>query len=317
MYAAEVKSLESALAVRNRLLGAFEAAEGESDPALRAAWLTFVVVGAGPTGVEMAGQIGELARDTLRRDFRAIDPRTARILLVEAADRVLTTFPPSLSAKAERSLERLGVTVLTGRTVVGIDDEKVTIERRRRRVRSDLQPHRHLGGRGHRLEPRVQAGRADRRGARPGRARDRRPGPDAPRSPGGVRARRHGPRARRRTARRSPCPESRRSRCSKAGTRRRSSRARLRGKQTPPFRYRDKGNLATIGRAAAVADIKGLRLSGFVAWVTWLVVHLWFLVGFQNRLLVFIRWTSSFLTHGRGARLIAGPPLNGDRPPSD
>ena len=99
MYASEVKSLESALAVRNRLLAAFEAAEGEPDPALRAAWLTFVVVGAGPTGVEMAGQIGELARDTLRRDFRAIDPRTARILLVEAADRVLTTFPRSLSER--------------------------------------------------------------------------------------------------------------------------------------------------------------------------------------------------------------------------
>jgi NADH dehydrogenase len=95
------------------------------------------------------------------------------------------------------------------------------------------------------------------------------------------------------------------------------TRARLRGKQTPPFRYRDKGNLATIGRGAAVADIKGLRLSGFVAWVTWLVVHLWFLVGFQNRLVVMIRWTSSFITHGRGSRLIAGQPLKGRRPPLD
>jgi NADH dehydrogenase len=94
------------------------------------------------------------------------------------------------------------------------------------------------------------------------------------------------------------------------------TRARLRGKEAPPFRYRDKGNLATIGRGAAVADIKGLRLSGFVAWVTWLVVHLWFLVGFQNRLVVMIRWTSSFLTHGRGSRLIAGQPLNRGRPPS-
>jgi NADH dehydrogenase len=112
-----VKSLESALIVRSRLLRAFEAAEAEPDPERRAAWLTFVVVGGGPTGVEMAGQIAELARDTLRRDFRAIDPRTGRILLVEAADRVLTTFPPSLSAKAERSLRRLGVTLLTGHTV--------------------------------------------------------------------------------------------------------------------------------------------------------------------------------------------------------
>jgi NADH:quinone reductase (non-electrogenic) len=129
-HAAEVKSLESALAVRGRLLAAFEAAEAESSAEARDAWLTFVVVGAGPTGVEMAGQIGELARDTLRRDFRTIDPRRARILLVEAADRVLTSFPPALSAKAERSLQRLGVTVLTGRTVVGIDDAVVTLEDR-------------------------------------------------------------------------------------------------------------------------------------------------------------------------------------------
>ena len=127
-HALEVKSLESALVARSRLLGAFEAAEMESDPEQRDAWLTFVVVGAGPTGVEMAGQIAELARDTLRRDFRRIDPRTGRILLVEAADRVLTTFPPSLSAKAERSLQKLGVTVLSGRTVVGVEGEGVMID---------------------------------------------------------------------------------------------------------------------------------------------------------------------------------------------
>src|SRR3712207_6741940 len=128
-HAAEVKSLESALVVRSRLLRAFEAAEAEPDPERRAAWLTFVVVGAGPTGVEMAGQIAELARDTLRRDFRAIDPRSARILLIETADRVLTTFPPSLSRKAERALERLGVTVRTGETVTGIDADGVTLDR--------------------------------------------------------------------------------------------------------------------------------------------------------------------------------------------
>src|SRR6476469_1446598 len=126
-HAAEVKSLESALAVSSRLLAAFEAAEGESNAEARDAWLTFVVVGAGPTGVEMAGQIAELARDTLRRDFRAIDQRDGRILLVEVADRVLTSFPPSLSRKAARSLEDLGVTPLLERTVVGIDSESVTV----------------------------------------------------------------------------------------------------------------------------------------------------------------------------------------------
>src|SRR5881392_1641717 len=122
-HAAEVKSLESALLVRSQILSAFEAAEQEPDPALRAAHLTFVVVGGGPTGVEMAGQIAELARDTLRRDFRVVDTRNARVVLVEATDRVLTSFPPSLSQKAERSLRRLGVTVLTGRTVTGVDPD--------------------------------------------------------------------------------------------------------------------------------------------------------------------------------------------------
>lgn len=126
-YAAEVKSLESAVAVRGRLLGAFEAAEQESDPSRREAWLTFAVVGAGPTGVEMAGQIAELARDTLRRDFRSIDPRSGSILLVEAAERPLTGFPPSLSAKAVRSLEQFGVTLLTGHTVVAIDADGVMV----------------------------------------------------------------------------------------------------------------------------------------------------------------------------------------------
>src|ERR671924_679249 len=126
--APEVKSLESALAVRGRILSAFEAAEMEPDAGRRRGWLTFVVVGAGPTGVEMAGQIAELARDTLRRDFRAIDPRQGRVLLVEALDRVLTSFPPSLSAKAARSLRRLGVEPWVGRTVVGIDAESVTID---------------------------------------------------------------------------------------------------------------------------------------------------------------------------------------------
>jgi NADH:ubiquinone reductase (H+-translocating) len=127
-FAPEIKTLEGALDTRRRILRAFEAAELEHDPARRAAWLTFVVVGAGPTGVEIAGQIGEIARETLRRDFRAIDPREARILIVDRAERVLATFPPSLSAKAERALERLGIEPLLSRTVVGIDDQGVTLQ---------------------------------------------------------------------------------------------------------------------------------------------------------------------------------------------
>jgi len=316
MYAAEVKSLESALAVRNRLLGAFEAAEGEPDPALRAAWLTFVVVGAGPTGVEMAGQIGELARDTLRHDFRAIDPRTARILLVEATDRILTTFPPSLSAKAERSLERLGVTVVTGRTVVGIDGEKVRIEDAGG-TSETIVTHTVIWAAG--VTASSLASRlAELTGAELDRAGRVTVGPELT-LPGHPEVFALGDMVRVQAADGTPVdlPGVAPVAMQQGRYAAKVTRARLRGKQTPPFRYRDKGNLATIGRGAAVADIKGLRLSGFVAWVTWLVVHLWFLVGFQNRLVVMIRWTSSFLTHGRGSRLIAGQPLNGGPPPLD
>jgi NADH dehydrogenase len=302
-HAAEVKSLESALVVRSRLLSAFEAAEQEPDPERRAAWLTFIVVGAGPTGVEMAGQIGELARDTLRRDFRTIDPRTARILLVEAADRVLTTFPPSLSAKAERSLERLGVTVLTKAMVIGIDDEGVTIN--------------DGSGNPERIPSRTVvwaagvtasslAGRlADLTGAETDRAGRVTVEPDLT-LPGHAEVFALGDMVRVRGASGEPVvlPGVAPVAMQQGRYAAKTIRARLRSRPTSPFRYRDKGNLATIGRAAAVADIKGLKLGGFIAWMTWLLVHIWYLVGFQNRLLVIIRWSISFATHGRGARLI-------------
>jgi NADH dehydrogenase len=313
-HAAEVKSLESALVARTRLLGAFEAAEGESDPDLRAAWLTFVVVGAGPTGVEMAGQIAELARDTLRRDFSAIDPRNGRILLVEAADRVLTTFPPSLSAKAARSLEKLGATVLVGRTVVGVDGESVTIE----------------GGSGppERIPSRTViwaagvtasslAGRlAELTGAERDRAGRVTVEPDLT-LPGHPEVFALGDMVRVRDGGGESVVFPGVAPVAMQQGRYAASvvRDRLRSRQTRPFRYRDKGNLATIGRAAAVADIKGLRLSGAIAWLTWLFVHLWYLVGFQNRILVFIRWAFSFATHGRGARLIVRTGL--ETPPGE
>jgi NADH dehydrogenase len=292
-HAAEVKSLESALVVRSRLLSAFEAAEEETDVERRAAWLTFVVVGAGPTGVEMAGQIGELAGDTLRHDFRSIDPRAARILLVEVADRVLTTFPPSLSAKAARSLEKLGVTVLTGRTVTDIDAESVTIDDERVPSRTVVWA---AGVTASSLAARLgELTNAER--DRAGRVTVE-PNLTLPGHPEvfalGDMVRLHG----------GVLPGVAPVAMQQGRYAARVVRDRLRGKASAPFRYRDKGNLATIGRAAAVADIKGLRLSGFLAWATWLVVHLWYLVGFQNRVLVFIRWSVSFATHGRGARLI-------------
>jgi NADH dehydrogenase len=304
-YAGEVKSLESALVVRSRLLSAFEAGEVEQDPDRRAAWLTFVVVGGGPTGVEMAGQIGELARDTLRHDFRTIDPRTARILLVEALDRVLTTFPRSLSAKAARSLERLGVTVLTGRTVVGIDRESVTIDSGS--GEADRIPSRTVvwaaGVTASRLGARLAeltGAESDRAGRVAVEADLTLPGyPEVfalgdmvrVRGPDGAAIVLPGV---------APVAMQQGRYAAKVVL------ARLRPRETRPFHYRDKGNLATIGRAAAVANIKGLKLSGLVAWIVWLTVHLFYLVGFQNRVLVFIRWSVSFITRGRGARLITG-----------
>jgi len=292
-HAAEVKSLESALVVRSRLLSAFEAAEEEQDAERRAAWLTFVVVGAGPTGVEMAGQIGELAQDTLRHDFRAIDPRAARILLVEAADRVLTTFPPSLSAKAKRSLEKLGVTVLTSRTVNGMDAESVTVDDERIPSRTVVWA---AGVTASSLAARLgELTNAER--DRAGRVTVE-PDLTLPGHPDvfalGDMVRLHD------VVLPGVAPVA----MQQGRYAARVVRDRLGGKESAPFRYRDKGNLATIGRAAAVADIEGLRLSGFLAWMAWLVVHLWYLVGFQNRVLVFIRWSVSFATHGRGARLI-------------
>jgi NADH:ubiquinone reductase (H+-translocating) len=306
-HAAEVKSLESALVVRTRILTAFEAAEAETDPDRRAAWLTFVVVGAGPTGVEMAGQIGELARDTVRRDFRAIDPRTARILLVEAADRVLTTFPPSLSAKAARSLERLGVTVLVNRMVVGVDGESVEVDD------GSGQPER-IGSRTVVWAAGVTAsGLASSLAELTGAERDRAGRitvePDLT-LPGHPEVFALGDMVRVRGADGAPVvlPGVAPVAMQQGRYAAKVIRARLRSRRSEPFRYRDKGNLATIGRAAAVADIKGLRLSGVIAWMTWLVVHLWYLIGFQNRLLVIIRWSFSFVTHGRGARLITATP---------
>jgi NADH dehydrogenase len=304
-FAAEVKSLESALLVRGRILSAFEAAEMEPDVNRRASWLTFVVVGAGPTGVEMAGQIAELARDTLRHDFRTIDPRTGRILLVEAAERVLTSFPPSLSARAERSLRRLGVTPLLGRTVVGVDAESVTVDAG--------------GGRTERVPTRTvvwaagvtASSLASRLGELTGAERDRAGRVTVERDltlPGHPELFALGDMVRVRGPDGEPVvlPGVAPVAMQQGRYAAKVVRDRLRGRQTPAFRYHDKGNLATIGRAAAVADIRGVRLSGLVAWITWLVVHLWYLVGFQNRIVVFIRWSFSFATHGRGQRLITG-----------
>ena len=302
-YAAEVKSLESALTVRGRILSAFEAAELETNPERREEWLTFAVVGAGPTGVEMAGQIAEIARDTLRRDFRTSDPTRGRIPLIEAADRVLTGFPPSLSKKAERSLRRLGVTPVLDSTVVDIDETGVTI--------------RDADGATQRVPARTvvwaagvtASGLASALAAATGAEQDRAGRvtvePDLTLT-GHPEVFALGDMVRVRGDDGSPVtlPGVAPVAMQMGRYAAKAVGARLKGRTAPPFRYRDKGNLATIGRAAAVADLKGLRLSGFLAWMTWLLVHLFYLVGTQNRLLVVIRWSISFATRGRGTRLI-------------
>jgi NADH:ubiquinone reductase (H+-translocating) len=315
-HAAEVKSLESALTVRSRILAGFEAAELEREPQRRGEWLTFAVVGAGPTGVEMAGQIAELARDTLRSDFRAADPGSGRILLIEAADRVLTGFPASLSAKAERSLRRLGVTPVLGSTVVDVDETGVTIA--------------HADGATRRIPARTvvwaagvtASGLASALAELTGAEQDRAgrvtveadltlPGHPEVFALGDM------VRVRGRDGTAVTLPGLAPVAMQQGRYAAKAVHARLQGRTAPPFRYRDKGNLATIGRAAAVADIKGFKLSGFVAWMTWLVVHLFYLVGFQNRLLVLIRWSISFATRGRGARLITDPAdAEAPRPPT-
>jgi NADH dehydrogenase len=302
-FAPDIKSVESALEVRRRILSAFEAADSEPDPALRAAWLTFVIVGAGPTGVELAGQIGEIARHAVRNDYREVDTGNARILLVETADRVLPPFPPRLSASAERALVKLGVTPLTSHTVVDIEATSLTL----------------TDGNGvtERVDARtviwaagvVASELATVLDAETGSGLDRAGriavGPDLT-LPGHPEVMAIGDMAVVHDAdgKAIPLPGVAPVAMQQGRYAAKAIRGRLEGRAPKPFQYTDKGNLATIGRAKAVADIKGLQLSGLLAWLTWLFVHLFYLIGLQNRLIVFIRWTWSFLSHGRGARLI-------------
>ena len=305
-HAPELKSLEGALDIRSRILTALEAAEWEPDRERRRAWLTFVVVGAGPTGVEMAGQIAEIARDSVR-DFRRADTAAARVLLVEVADRVLTGFPPSLSTSAERSLQKLGVTPLLEHTVTDIDGDAVTTsspsgEQTRYGARTvvwaaGVAP----SGLARALaDADADAGEVDRAGRVVVEEDLTLRGHPEVFALGDMVAIRRGDEL-------QTLPGLAPVAMQQGRHAARMLLARLGGRKTQPFHYRDKGNLATIGRARAVADLKGIHLSGAPAWVTWLAVHLWYLIGFQNRLLVLTRWAFSFLTHGRGARLISGP----------
>jgi NADH:ubiquinone reductase (H+-translocating) len=302
--APELKSLAGALDIRNRILRAFEAAEVEDDDEQRRSWLTFVVVGGGPTGVEMAGQIAELARETLRSEFRLVDPRSARVLLVETADRILTSFPPKLSHKAERALEKLGVTPLVGHTVVDVGSGQVAI-RSPGGGTEEVPARTVIWGAGVAASPLAAAlasatgTQVDRAGRLAVQADLTLPGHPEVFALGDM------VRVVQGDGTVGELPGLAPVAMQEGRYVGRVIRNRLRGRDTEPFRYVDKGNLATIGRSKAVADIKGIRISGFAAWVTWLLVHLFYLIGFQNRLLVVTRWMFSYVTRGRGARLIS------------
>jgi NADH dehydrogenase len=319
VHAPGLKTLDDAFEIRRRILLAFEAAEKESDPARRAAWLTFVLIGAGPTGVEMAGTLAEIARHTLPGEFRRIDPSSARILLLEGGPRVLQAMPESLSASAQRQLEALGVEVRLNARVVAIDGE-------------GLQVH-PAAGEPYRIESRCivwsagvaasPLGRqlAESAGAQVDRAGRVAVEPDLslPGHPeisviGDLAA------ARSFVPGQEPKPVPGVSPGAKQMGRQAAANIlrRLRGEPTQAFRYRDYGNLATIGRNSAVVDLASpagpIRFSGLLAWQFWLFAHIYFLIGFRNRLVVLIDWASAYWSKQRYARVVTdiNPPALGE-----
>ena len=282
-----LKTIEDALEIRRRVLLAFEEAERETDPERQRAWLTFVIVGAGPTGAELAGALSEIARQTMLRDFRRINPSSARVILVEGKERVLPTYPADLSAKAEEQLKRLGVEVITDAVVTSLDDKEVCIGDKTIPARTVL------WAAGVQASPLAQSlGVALDRAGRvvvephltiPGHPEvfvigDLAAVPDVPGvAPAAIQEGIHAAH---------------------------NVERAIEGQPLRAFHYHDKGSLATIGRAAAVADLGRLHISGFPAWFAWLAIHIFFLIGFRNRLLVLLQWAWAYVTFQRGARLI-------------
>jgi NADH dehydrogenase len=292
-YAPGLKTLEDAFEIRRRILLAYEHAEREPDPVRRAAWLTFVVIGGGATGVELAGTLAEIARHTLRGEFRNFDPGSARIVLVEGLEHVLPAYPPDLSDKARLQLERLGVTVWLGKRVTGMDAEGVQLGSDRLAAKTVV----------------WAAGVvASPLGAALGVPLDRagrvlvEPDLSIPGHPevmvvGDLAAiPSHQP----------PVPGIAPAAKQMGRRAARNILRRLRGEPTRPFRYRDYGQLATIGRSAAVAIVGRVKLWGFPAWLMWLVAHIYFLINFRNRLVVMIDWAWAYWTFKRYARIVAG-----------
>ena len=312
-FAPGLKTIEDATAMRSRILAAFEAAEREPDPELRRAWLTFVIAGGGPTGVELAGALGEIANDTLRHDFRDIDTSSTKIFLVEGADRVLPTYPPKLSERARRMLERLGVTVRTSAMVTNIEAEAVTV--RAGDVTQKIPTRTVLWAAGVLASPLGRAlakatgapfDKAGRIVVRPDMTVPGHPeifviGDLANFSHQGGR----------------PLPGVAQPAIQEGRYVAKVIKERLVGGAVEAFHYSDRGNLAVIGRGAAIADLNKVRLSGWPAWLIWIFVHLMNNVEFQNRLLVFLQWGWLYLTYDRSARLITGKDVALAARPSD
>jgi NADH dehydrogenase len=297
-----LKSIEDALDIRRRILLAYETAEREPDADTRLALLTFLVVGGGPTGVELAGSLAELARTTLKNDFRRIDPRDAKIILVEGEDRILPTYPRRLSSAAEKALEKLGVNVRTKCLVTRIDGPDVALRCGERddalRARTILWA---AGVRASRLGTSLakQAGIAtDGAGRVPVE-------PDLT-IPGHPEIFVIGDLAKYVHQGGTPLPGVAPVAMQQGRYAAKVIRARLARKSTGPFHYIDRGSLAVIGRNAAVADIRRLHFAGYPAWLTWALIHIYYLIEFDNRLLVMIQWAINYLTRKRGARLITG-----------
>ena len=295
VFAPGLKTLEDALEIRRRVLLAYEAAERELDGAEQLALLTFVVIGGGPTGVELAGALGEISRQTIARDFRLIDPAKARIILLEGGLRILPTFPEPLSRRAEDALRRIGVEVRTHASVTRVTADAVWLGGEQIRSRTVLWAAgvaaaplaRTLGA------PLDHAGRVL---VEPDLSV---PGHPEVFAIGDLCAFLHQTGA--------PLPGVAPVAIQQGRAVADNVLRRLRGQPTRSVRYRDKGSMATIGRAAAVAVVGRFRLSGLLAWLAWLLVHIMFLIGFRNRLLVLFEWAWAYITWHRGARLITGP----------
>lgn len=293
-HAPGLKTLDDAMTLRRRVLLAFEQAEIAATEDERRAWLSFAIVGGGPTGVELAGTLAEIAHHTLKNEFRHIDPATARVQLIEAGPRVLASFPPALSDKAAQQLQRLGVQVLTGAPVQNIDEHGYVRDGQRVAARTVL------WAAGVAASP---LGRA--LGAPLDRAGRVHVQPDLS-LPGHPEVFVAGDLAALTQANGQPVPGVAPAAKQMGALVARNIAARLKGQATTAFVYQDYGNLATIGRMAAVVDLRGLRLSGLVAWWFWLAAHVFFLIGFRNRLIVLMNWAWAYWTYQRHARVVFG-----------